>query len=51
MLKGWQNRFFVLTSKKLKYYATEENYIKKDCPKGVINFENVHVKMDSNEQK
>lgn len=48
MLKGWQNRYFVLTEKKLKYFATEENWKNKDCPKGVIRFDTVHVTLTTN---
>lgn len=44
MIKVWQKRFFVLEYKSLKYYAREEDYLNKLCPKGVLNFNMVQIK-------
>lgn len=48
-LKLWNNRYFVLENRMLKYFQNEDEFTNKLPPKGILNFEQVNVVSDFNE--
>lgn len=38
----WQNRYFVLKHRMLRYYKTEEDYKRDRPPRGILNFQQVN---------
>jgi hypothetical protein len=48
-LKLWNNRYFVLENRMLKYFQNEDEFNKNLPPKGILNFEQVNVVSDFNE--
>ena len=48
-LKLWNNRYFVLENRMLKYFQNEEEFNNNLPPKGILNFEQVNVVSDFNE--
>ena len=48
-LKLWNNRYFVLENRMLKYFQNGDEFNKNLPPKGILNFEQVNVVSDFNE--
>lgn len=45
-IKGWQQRYFVLTKNNLSYWRSEKDYRASKYPKGIIPFQRVCVTLD-----
>lgn len=41
--KRWQKRYFVLDNRVLKYYKLQSDFLNAKPPKGVLNFQQIHV--------
>lgn len=46
IIQCWQRRFFILTRNRMQYYKTEQDYINKKPPRGILNFQQICIETE-----